>query len=91
LVDLSSRSALELTPRERAFGSKSQLIAAGGFFWLDLDRPVPEDFEILRDAFGFRPLAIEDSRQFDHRAARLVLVPAAVDSSVTPDQRRLFP
>jgi magnesium transporter len=55
--------------REIHFGRRevSDLLA-GGFFWLDLDRPEPEDFEILREAFGFHPLAIEDSEHFDQRA-----------------------
>jgi magnesium transporter len=46
----------------------AELLASGGFFWLDLDRPGASDFEILREAFGFHPLAIEDSEQFDQRA-----------------------
>jgi magnesium transporter len=44
------------------------LLARGSFFWLDLDRPSEGDFEILRDVFGFHPLAVEDSEQFDQRA-----------------------
>jgi magnesium transporter len=48
--------------------SVAELLAGGGFFWLDLDRPEPDDFEILRDVFGFHPLAVEDSEQFDQRA-----------------------
>jgi magnesium transporter len=44
------------------------LLARDSFFWLDLDRPDGDDFEILRDVFGFHPLAIEDSEQFDQRA-----------------------
>jgi magnesium transporter len=44
------------------------LLASGGFFWLDLDQPDPGDFEVLRDTFGFHPLAVEDSEQFDQRA-----------------------
>jgi magnesium transporter len=44
------------------------LLANDGFFWLDLDRPSQADFQILRDAFKFHPLAIEDSEQFDQRA-----------------------
>src|SRR5437588_9635964 len=44
------------------------LLARGTFFWLDLDRPSEADFEILRDVFGFHPLAVEDSEQFDQRA-----------------------
>jgi magnesium transporter len=50
--------------RERA----AALLARGSFFWLDLDRPSEDDFEILREVFGFHPLAVEDSEQFDQRA-----------------------
>jgi Mg2+ and Co2+ transporter CorA len=46
----------------------AELLASGGFFWLDLDRPEADDFEILREVFGFHPLAVEDSEQFDQRA-----------------------
>jgi magnesium transporter len=46
----------------------SELLAGGSFFWLDLDRPGPDDFEILRDSFGFHPLAVEDSEHFEQRA-----------------------
>jgi magnesium transporter len=45
-----------------------RLLAAGSFFWLDLDQPSGPDFEILRDVFKFHPLAVEDSEQFDQRA-----------------------
>jgi magnesium transporter len=45
-----------------------RLLAGGGFFWLDLDQPTAEDFQILRDVFKFHPLAIEDSEDFDQRA-----------------------
>jgi magnesium transporter len=45
-----------------------RLLADDGFFWLDLDRPNEDDFQILRDVFKFHPLAIEDSEQFDQRA-----------------------
>jgi Mg2+ and Co2+ transporter CorA len=41
----------------------AELLAGGGFFWLDLDRPQAGDFEVLREAFGFHPLAVEDSEQ----------------------------
>ena len=50
--------------REKA----AELLASGGFFWVDLDRPGPDDFEILRDVFKFHPLAVEDSENFDQRA-----------------------
>ena len=45
-----------------------KLLASGGFFWLDLDQPDADDFEILRDVFEFHPLAIEDSEHFGQRA-----------------------
>ena len=48
--------------------SVEQLLASGGFFWLDLDRPTPDDFAILREVFKFHPLAIEDSENFGQRA-----------------------
>jgi magnesium transporter len=46
----------------------AKLLARGGFFWLDLDRPDSADFEILRDVFKFHPLAVEDSEHFDQWA-----------------------
>ncbi|MGZ6724639.1 MAG: magnesium/cobalt transporter CorA [Solirubrobacteraceae bacterium] len=45
-----------------------RLLASGDFFWLDLDQPGADDFEILRDVFGFHPLAVEDSEHFAQRA-----------------------
>jgi hypothetical protein len=45
-----------------------ELLASGGFFWLDLDEPDKDDFSILREVFGFHPLAVEDSEHFDQRA-----------------------
>src|SRR5436853_4323907 len=46
----------------------AELLASGGFFWLDLDQPDQDDFEILRETFGFHALAVEDSEHFDQRA-----------------------
>ena len=45
-----------------------RLLASDAFFWLDLDRPEPDDYTILRDVFKFHPLAVEDSEHFDQRA-----------------------
>ena len=45
-----------------------RLLADGQFFWLDLEKPTPGDFEILRDVFRFHPLAVEDSEHFGQRA-----------------------
>jgi magnesium transporter len=44
------------------------LLATDSFFWLDLDNPTEDHFDILREVFGFHPLAVEDSEQFDQRA-----------------------
>jgi magnesium transporter len=46
----------------------AELLASGDFFWLDLDQPDTGDFEILREVFGFHPLAVEDSEDFHQRA-----------------------
>jgi magnesium transporter len=40
----------------------------GDFFWLDLHAPTEEDFRLLREVFGFHPLAIEDAEHFGQRA-----------------------
>jgi magnesium transporter len=45
-----------------------KLLGSGEFFWLDLDLPDAVDFDILRDTFGFHPLAVEDSEHFGQRA-----------------------
>jgi magnesium transporter len=49
-------------------GKVEELLASGQFFWLDLDKPEPDDFEVLRDVFKFHPLALEDSEHFGQRA-----------------------
>lgn len=48
--------------------SARQLLARGRFFWLDLDRPDSDAIGVLRDVFGFHPLAIEDADHFGQRA-----------------------
>src|SRR5690348_6314121 len=77
LPALSPRGAASVCHVSEAGGNReihfdretvSDLLADGNFFWLDLDRPGPDDFEILRDAFGFHPLAVEDSEHFEQRA-----------------------
>jgi magnesium transporter len=45
-----------------------KLLESGEFFWLDLHSPDAGDFELLREEFGFHPLAIEDSEHFGQRA-----------------------
>jgi len=44
------------------------LLAAGSFFWIDVDQPNEDDFAVLRDVFKFHPLAVEDSEKFGQRA-----------------------
>lgn len=44
------------------------LLERGELFWLDLHAPDPSELELLRQAFGFHPLAVEDSEQFGQRA-----------------------
>jgi magnesium transporter len=36
-------------------------------FWLDLDRPGDDELALLDDIFGFHPLAIEDTIQYNQR------------------------
>ena len=42
-------------------------LRGGEFFWLDLHEPGPDDYALLRDVFGFHPLALEDSEHFGQR------------------------
>jgi magnesium transporter len=37
------------------------------FFWLDVPQPSEQDLTLLGDVFGFHPLALEDSRDFNQR------------------------
>ena len=45
-----------------------RLLASDSFFWLDIDQPDADDYEILRNVFKFHPLAVEDSEKFGQRA-----------------------
>jgi magnesium transporter len=45
-----------------------KLLAAGSFFWIDVDQPDEADYAILRDVFKFHTLAVEDSEKFGQRA-----------------------
>jgi magnesium transporter len=45
-----------------------RLLDDGQFFWLDLEQPLPGDFDILREVFRYHPLAVEDSESFGQRA-----------------------
>ena len=53
---------------ELSRATAERLLAGGEFFWLDVGRPEPEHFEILREVFAFHPLAVEDSEKFGQRA-----------------------
>ena len=53
-------------PADRAAIEKH--LRSGEFFWLDVQGPDDSDFEVLREAFEFHPLAIEDSQDFGQRA-----------------------
>jgi magnesium transporter len=44
-----------------------QRLASGGFFWIDLHRPTDAELEVIREEFGFHPLAVEDSEHFGQR------------------------
>jgi magnesium transporter len=44
-----------------------QRIAAGDFLWLDLEGVDDEASQLLRDDFGFHPLAVEDAEHFHQR------------------------
>jgi magnesium transporter len=43
------------------------LLARDQFFWLDLTAPTRKDVELLRELFGFHPLALEDALHFGQR------------------------
>jgi magnesium transporter len=63
VIDQRGAAELDFAPETLA-----ELLESGGYFWLDLDKPEPADFAILRDVFEFHPLALEDSEHFDQRA-----------------------
>jgi magnesium transporter len=44
-----------------------QRLDGGVFFWLDIHTPNDEDIALLREVFGFHPLALEDSSTFNQR------------------------
>jgi magnesium transporter len=58
----------EGTPQARVDRTSLEArLGAGEFFWLDLHEPGPDDYALLRDVFGFHPLALEDSEHFGQR------------------------
>jgi magnesium transporter len=61
VVDRSGVADVTLEPAElRALGER-------GVFWLDLHRPSRDQLGALSEAFGFHPLALEDSAHFGQR------------------------
>ena len=48
-------------------GDIEQRLRAKTYFWLDLHRPAAHDIAMLGEIFGFHPLALEDSSNFDQR------------------------
>ncbi len=61
LVDADST----VVPADRdAIASRLQ---AGRFFWLDIHGPDADGLALLRDVFGFHPIALEDSEHFGQR------------------------
>jgi magnesium transporter len=44
-----------------------QRLEQGRFFWIDVDRPGEAEFVMLGETFGFHPLALDDSRNFEQR------------------------
>ncbi|CAN5170102.1 magnesium/cobalt transporter CorA [soil metagenome] len=63
---LIERDGDAIEPADRA--AIEEQLRAGEFFWLDLQEPDESDFELLRQAFEFHPLSIEDSQDFGQRA-----------------------
>lgn len=53
-------------PRIDRAGVESRL-TSGEFFWLDLHEPDEREFRLLREVFGFHPLALEDAEHFGQR------------------------
>jgi magnesium transporter len=61
VVDGSGVADVELEP------AKLRALGDHGVFWLDLHGPTREELDVLGEAFGFHPLAIEDSAHFGQR------------------------
>lgn len=63
LVDRFGRHEIDL--EGDAIGER---LRSHEFFWLDLHRPDERELRVVAHAFGFHPLAIEDSTHFGQRA-----------------------
>jgi magnesium transporter len=62
LVDRAGSAQVDLDA-----GRLRERLAGEDFFWLDLFRPNERELGALEDAFGFHPLAVEDSLHFGQR------------------------
>ena len=59
---MSSRALVPAGPE-----SIAERLSSSECFWLDILEPGEEDLALLREAFGFHALAVEDSEQFGQR------------------------
>jgi magnesium transporter len=62
LIDSSGAEPFEFN-RE----SIRRRLSEDGFFWVDLHRPTDAELDVIREGFGFHPLAVEDSEHFGQR------------------------
>src|SRR4051812_18794847 len=62
---ISTSGAVEAPSRSRLEERLARVEAEG--FWLDIEAPGAEDYDILRDVFHFHPLTIEDVQQQNQR------------------------
>jgi magnesium transporter len=60
---LAPSGSLENPSREQV----AERLRSGETFWLDIREPEEDDFGLLRDAFHFHDLAVEDSEMFGQR------------------------
>src|SRR5215813_12784901 len=71
-------------------------ISHGGFVWLGLFEPSPDELDQVRDTFGLHPLAVEDA-QILHRRPKIETYEGTCCSSscappaTTRTQKRLCP
>ncbi len=46
---------------------RAALADSGAVFWLDMNEPTDQEYDLLDDVFGFHPLAIEDTIEYQQR------------------------
>lgn len=46
---------------------RAALADSGAVFWLDMNEPTDDEYDLLDDVFGFHPLAIEDTIEYQQR------------------------